>query len=32
MGGKRRRAPSAEPKTGRQEKKVKEDVVLNSEC
>ena len=31
MGGKRRRAPRAEPKTGCQEK-VKEEVVLNSEC
>ena len=32
MGGKRRKAPRVEPKTGRYEKKVKEEVVLNSEC
>ena len=32
MGGKRRRAPRAEPKTGCYEKKVKEEVVLNSKC
>ena len=32
MGGKRRKAPRAEPKTSRKEKKIKEEVVLNSEC
>ena len=32
MGGKRRRGPRAEPKTGCQEKKVKVEVVPNSIC